>query len=504
MRKRGSRSARLLAFFLPASFVLLSSAAGVAAVSAAPTANTGPVTAVGTTSATAAGTVNPNGQSTTWYFEYGTSASYGKKTSSRSAGSGTADVQVSGALTGLAAGTTYHYRLVATNNSGTTRGTDGMFTTLSPPRAVTGSTTAHHAFLCDARRDGRPERPGDDLVLRVRDEHELRGEDVHEECGIGHGGHERLRGAVRPGRGPALSLPARRHERRRHEPGRGPDVLHLGAAGCNDGHCHVDHAEIGEARGQGHPQRTGNDLVLRVRDEHELRRDDTRRQRRQGSHAPERVVRSDAACGRRPPTTTAWSRKTPAGTSRGADLTLSTPGVALSAQARSVVYGRPVMLTGVVPTGRRGESLTVFAAAFGRSTRSAVATVLTTDGGVWRYLARPRIRTSYSVAWQGATSGAITIGVRPRVTFRRIGRARFTVRVLGRRSFAGRLVRLQRLTATGRWVTVKRVRLKGRSAASFRVNLRRGRSRLRVVMSVNQAGPGYLAGLSRTIVYRRG
>jgi hypothetical protein len=45
------------------------------------------------------------------------------------------------------------------------------------------------------------------------------------------------------------------------------------------------------------------------------------------------------------------------------------------------------------------------------------------------------------------------------------------------------------------------VRLRRGSATTFRTRLRRGR--LRVVMSVNQAGPGYLAGFSRTIVYRR-
>jgi hypothetical protein len=49
---------------------------------------------------------------------------------------------------------------------------------------------------------------------------------------------------------------------------------------------------------------------------------------------------------------------------------------------------------------------------------------------------------------------------------------------------------------------VKRVRLNRRSTARFRTRLRRGT--FRIVMSVNQAGPGYLAGISRTIVYRRG
>jgi hypothetical protein len=62
-------------------------------------------------------------------------------------------------------------------------------------------------------------------------------------------------------------------------------------------------------------------------------------------------------------------------------------------------------------------------------------------------------------------------------------------------------VKFQRRTSAGRWVTVKRVRLKRRSAAIFRTRLRRGT--FRIVMSVNQAGPGYLAGISRTIVYRR-
>jgi hypothetical protein len=50
---------------------------------------------------------------------------------------------------------------------------------------------------------------------------------------------------------------------------------------------------------------------------------------------------------------------------------------------------------------------------------------------------------------------------------------------------------------------VKTVRLSRRSAKTLRVQLRKGRSTLRVVMSVNQAGPGYLSGISRTIVYRR-
>ena len=125
-----------------AAIVLVSAVAGGATVAAVPAAITGPVTSVGPATATVTGTVNPSGQATTWYVEYGTSTSYGAKTANVSAGSGTANTAVSASLTGLAPGTTYHYRVVATNSSGTARGADGIFTTSSAPVAVTGSATS--------------------------------------------------------------------------------------------------------------------------------------------------------------------------------------------------------------------------------------------------------------------------------------------------------------------------------------------------------------------------
>ncbi len=101
-------------------------------VSSAPTVTTGSPNSVGTTSATVSGTVNPNGQATTYHFDYGTSTSYGSTAPGSpypSAGSGTTAQSVSTNLTGLAANTTYHYRLEATNATGTTYGPDQTFTT---------------------------------------------------------------------------------------------------------------------------------------------------------------------------------------------------------------------------------------------------------------------------------------------------------------------------------------------------------------------------------------
>ena len=96
---------------------------------APPTVTTGTAASVGLNTVTLEGTVNPNHSSTNYHFEYGTTTAYGSTTASTDAGSGTGDVAVSVDITGLSACTAYHYRIVATNTAGTTRGTDKTFST---------------------------------------------------------------------------------------------------------------------------------------------------------------------------------------------------------------------------------------------------------------------------------------------------------------------------------------------------------------------------------------
>jgi hypothetical protein len=94
-----------------------------------PTVTTGTATSLTETGATLLGTVNPNGIATKYYFEYGTTESYGSKTAEASAGSGTSSIEVSKTITSLTVGTKYHYRIVATSIGGTTYGEDQAFTT---------------------------------------------------------------------------------------------------------------------------------------------------------------------------------------------------------------------------------------------------------------------------------------------------------------------------------------------------------------------------------------
>jgi hypothetical protein len=98
-----------------------------------PVVTTGAADSVTRTSAAVHGTVNPERLGTSYHFEYGISTAYGTSTPVGDAGAGTADVPAGATLTGLAAGTTYHYRLVATNAGGTTQGADMTFTTQAAP-----------------------------------------------------------------------------------------------------------------------------------------------------------------------------------------------------------------------------------------------------------------------------------------------------------------------------------------------------------------------------------
>jgi len=96
-----------------------------------PTTKTEAANEVTTSAATMRGTVNPNGLETTYRFEIGTTSEYGFSVPAedKGIGSGKSGVEVSEKLVGLKSGTTYHFRVVATNAEGTSYGKDETFTT---------------------------------------------------------------------------------------------------------------------------------------------------------------------------------------------------------------------------------------------------------------------------------------------------------------------------------------------------------------------------------------
>ena len=101
----------------------------------APTATTLAAEGLKETEATLKGTVNPGGEATEYFFEYGTDTHYGQKTEKATLqASGGSNQGVSATLKGLTPGTEYHFRLVAKNKqSPPGEGLDRSFKTASPP-----------------------------------------------------------------------------------------------------------------------------------------------------------------------------------------------------------------------------------------------------------------------------------------------------------------------------------------------------------------------------------
>jgi hypothetical protein len=98
----------------------------------APTVANEPATGITSTSATLNGSVNPNGSSTTYKFEYGTKETeLNRATAPVSAGSGSTSLKVH-AEVGLEPGTKYYFRISASNGAGTSTGSPILnFTTSS-------------------------------------------------------------------------------------------------------------------------------------------------------------------------------------------------------------------------------------------------------------------------------------------------------------------------------------------------------------------------------------
>lgn len=110
--------------------ILSFNAGGVAVSGNAPTVITSPATYVYRNSALLNGSVNPNGALTNAWYEWGTTAAFGKTTTFQPMGSAASAYNYSFALSGLNSGATYYYRAAAQNSYGTGYGAILSFTTL--------------------------------------------------------------------------------------------------------------------------------------------------------------------------------------------------------------------------------------------------------------------------------------------------------------------------------------------------------------------------------------
>jgi hypothetical protein len=130
------------------------------------------VAAVTAFSAELQAVLNPHGSPTEYHFEYGTTTSYGSETPVVNAGDGATDQAFTVPIQSLSSETTYHYRVVAHNGFGESRGPDQTFTTqgatspalidgrawelVSPPekQGATFEAISQEGAVIDAAEDG--------------------------------------------------------------------------------------------------------------------------------------------------------------------------------------------------------------------------------------------------------------------------------------------------------------------------------------------------------------
>jgi plastocyanin len=180
------------------------------------------------------------------------------------------------------------------------------------------------------------------------------------------------------------------------------------------------------------------------------------------------------------------------------------PSVSLAATAPIIAYGGTVTLGGKVSDARAGEQVTIWGKPYGSVSYVQLGVVLTGDAGLWSYPVKPELLTSYQVQWKNLKSAEISLAVEPKLVLKRVG-AWFVARVYATRSFRTRWVYVQRRSRLGQWVNVRKVVFGTATAQRFKVrDLPSGQSRIRLFMTVNQAGVGYLASDSNTLVVRRG
>jgi plastocyanin len=178
------------------------------------------------------------------------------------------------------------------------------------------------------------------------------------------------------------------------------------------------------------------------------------------------------------------------------------PAITIGAAVPILDYGQSTHISGVVSNGKAGETVTVFAQPYGQASQTQIATLLTGTNGVWDVVVKPTLLTNYQAHWKSTVSQQIGVQLRPSISFgayKRWG----SVKIKADRSLAGKKAYLQKFTRFHEWVKVRPVILGKSSSKRFLLQLPGGhRYAVRIFMSLNQVGAGYLDGFSRTVVVK--
>lgn len=175
------------------------------------------------------------------------------------------------------------------------------------------------------------------------------------------------------------------------------------------------------------------------------------------------------------------------------------PSISIALSAPIVFYGAGIRLTGFISSGAANQDVSVWEKPFGSASFIKQADLKTGTSGAYDFTDIPQVLSEYQARWGSRASAVVGVGVRPRITFIRRS-PWFVTSARAGRSLAGRWVYVQRRSSLGQWVNRKKVRIGSSGARRFKMDLPRGRHILRIFMTTNQAGTGYVWSHSRTLV----
>lgn len=186
------------------------------------------------------------------------------------------------------------------------------------------------------------------------------------------------------------------------------------------------------------------------------------------------------------------------------------PQVSLAASAAVVKYGTTVTLSGTVNNKKSGEAVTLVSLPYGQTTKQVIANLQTGSGGTFSFAVTPQIQTQYQAQWKNLSESSVTVQVVPAIKLPAPSPSGWFHFYVFPQNYAGHFVFLQRFTLFHQWVSIAKLTLGTRSGrlisvGTIRHMIPRGRWSIRVLMTADQVGPGFLeaSSASQPVVRRR-
>jgi plastocyanin len=183
------------------------------------------------------------------------------------------------------------------------------------------------------------------------------------------------------------------------------------------------------------------------------------------------------------------------------------PAVTLALSVPIVNYGTQITLSGAVSSATANESVELDQQPWGQASATQLAIVKTGAGGVYAFTVTPSLYTTYVARWKNVASSSVVAQVAPKIQLIPGGQGYMKAVVSSPVSLWHHHLYLQRLSQFGQWVNIAPLQLGQLNGRLFHpaTYLPKGVSRIRVFLTVNQAGNGLLAAHSgtQTIVRKR-